>query len=181
MKPWPHNQTQIAYVKGSDTSRKAAESMEAIAPTLRHKVYHYILSQGTRGATDDEVVQALGLAHRTATARRRELERECGVYRTEQRRPTTSGRTAGVYIAVEGFNVARRTGRPLKPPAHALSTKLTVYLTQEQDDKLARYARKHGRTKGQVARLLMGYGWDLQQLGARPSNLPHHDTWDTSE
>jgi len=164
MKPWPYNnnRTSVAYVKGSDTSRAAAESMEAIAPTLRHKVYHHILSKGAHGATDDEVVQALGLAHRTITARRRELEREGAVYRTEQRRPTSSGRTAGVYMAVEGFDLARRTGRPLKAPANALSVKLTVYLTQEQDDKLARYARKHGRTKAQVARMLMGCGWDTQ-------------------
>ena len=103
------------------------------------------------------------------------------MYRTEQRRPTSSGRTAGVYIAVEGFSLARRTGRPLKAPANARSVKLTVYLTQEQDYKLARYARKHGTTKAQGARVLMGYGWDLQQLGAKPNTSTIQDTWEAKE
>lgn len=158
-KPWPHAAPTVPYVKGSDTSEAAAASMQPIAPTLRHKVYDYILGQGEQGATDDEVVGALGMAHRTATARRRELERMGAVYRTENRRQTTSGRTAGVYMAVPGANLNRRSGRPLKPPADALSMKLTVYITADQDRKLARMAKQQGHTKAKMARLCMGAGY----------------------
>lgn len=165
------NQTSLPYVRGSDTSRAAAESMEHIAPTLRHKVYQAILGRGAHGATDDEVVHVIGLPHRTVTARRRELERMGAVYRTEVRRPTSSGRSAGVYQAVAGADLSRRAGRPPKPPADALSVKLTVYMTEEQDRELCQLARNQRRTKAQMARMCMRAGHE--QLGGE--RLPSAD------
>ncbi len=87
------------YVRGSDTSKGAADSMEDAAPFLRGKVLAHIRMSGSRGATDDELEVALGLSHQTASARRRELELLGQVMKTMQRRKTRSGRTAGVYVA----------------------------------------------------------------------------------
>jgi len=150
------------YVKHSDTSKAAARQIEDYSPTLRHRVYQYVLSKGEYGATDDEICTDLQITHRTGTARRRELELIDAVYKTDQRRQTRSGRTAGVYVAAQGVNLNSRNGRPPKAAADALSVKLTVYVTESQNRKLAEMARRSMRTKTQMARILIGAGYSLQ-------------------
>lgn len=83
------------YVRGSDTSAAAAESMAPLTGKLRVKVYQFI---GNRmfGATCDEVEVALGLRHQTASARCYELKHMGWIYETNDRRPTRSGRKAVV-------------------------------------------------------------------------------------
>lgn len=88
------------FVAGSDTSELAAESVAEASSTLRERVYTLILSYGGYGATDDEVELRLKMRHQTASARRRELELTGRVVRTAERRRTSSGRTAAVYVAV---------------------------------------------------------------------------------
>lgn len=89
------------FVMDSDTSREAAMSLVEEAPTVRMKVLGFIRVRGTVGVTDCEIEQALGLRHQTASARRRELELQGLVVKTDQRRPTDTGRMAGVYVAAE--------------------------------------------------------------------------------
>jgi predicted transcriptional regulator len=87
------------FVAGSDTSALAAESMAASAASIREQVYGWMARRGDHGATDDEIERALSLRHQTASARRRELELIGRVQKTDERRRTSSGRSAAVYIA----------------------------------------------------------------------------------
>jgi len=90
--------TMPPYVEGSDTSKEAAESMKPKGPHLRRMVFQYLLSRGPSGATDDEVETALGLRHQTASARRRELVLAEKVEDSGERRRTSSGRSAAVWV-----------------------------------------------------------------------------------
>jgi len=85
------------YVRGSDTSEAAADSIETSSSTLRFKVLAFIKEAGTRGATDDEVEAALDMRHQTASARRRELVLSGHIRDSGNRRPTRSGRGATVW------------------------------------------------------------------------------------
>jgi len=84
------------YVKNSDTSKDAADSILLNSKTLRAMVFAYI--KGTNGSTCDEVEAALEMRHQTASARIRELA-EAG-YITDKggRRHTRSGRLAVVWV-----------------------------------------------------------------------------------
>ena len=150
----------LPYMRDSDTSREAAESMASIAPTIRQRVYQYILSQGHFGSTDDEIEVGLSMSHQTASARRRELEKCGAVYRTDERRPTRSGRRAGVYRAVPGAYSGTRIGRPLKAPEDALTYQVSLLLTQGQGRALERMARREGRQKGVAARRCLVEGFE---------------------
>ena len=88
-------------VRGSDTSRAAAESMTTSAPTLRTKVLKLIIDAGPRGLTDDEIEAVTGMRHQTASARRWELVRAGKVRDSGGRRRTRSGRGATVWVYVE--------------------------------------------------------------------------------
>ncbi len=88
-------------VRGSDTSRAAAESMTTSAPTLRTKVLRLIIAAGPRGLTDDEIEVVTGMRHQTASARRRELVLGGKVQDSGGRRRTRSGRGATVWVYVE--------------------------------------------------------------------------------
>ncbi len=90
------------FERGSETSLAAARSMEESAPTLRDRVEEYVKRCGTSGATDDEIEEALGLRHQTASARRRELELLGRIVKGPAFRLTRSGRRAGVYLAAGG-------------------------------------------------------------------------------
>lgn len=87
----PHN--------GVDTSIEAARSIAPEARTLRMRVHGFISLRGQRGATCEEVERQLGIPHQTASARITELVARDAIYRTGSKRPTSSGRMAGVYLA----------------------------------------------------------------------------------
>jgi hypothetical protein len=89
------------FVRGSDTSKAAADSVEADTPTLRERVYAAIKGYEDRGATDDCIEQQLKLRHQTASARRRELQLLGMVVDSGRRRETRSGRKATVWVAVD--------------------------------------------------------------------------------
>ena len=84
------------YVKGSDTSQAAAESIPA--STLRAKVYQIIYRAGPRGKTCDEVEVAMHGRHQTVSARIRELVLSNDLIDTGLRRATRSGRMAAIYV-----------------------------------------------------------------------------------
>jgi predicted Rossmann fold nucleotide-binding protein DprA/Smf involved in DNA uptake len=87
----------VPYVKGSDTSRSAAESMQRPAETIRADVLAYI-REGA--ATCDEVEVGLGLSHQTIGPRIRELVLMGKVRDSGSRRPTRSGRSARVFVVI---------------------------------------------------------------------------------
>ena len=99
-RPEPYGGT-APYVKGSETSKQAALSLEPRRGSLQYHVLACIRSRTDYGATDDELETTLHLRHQTASARRRELELKGLVVRTQHRRKTRSGRNAGVYVATE--------------------------------------------------------------------------------
>lgn len=85
-------------VRGSETSEKAGDSMIGPAKSLRTLVYEYLREFGPK--TDEEIETALALKHQTASARRRELVLGGWVVETDERRETSSGRTATVWRAL---------------------------------------------------------------------------------
>ena len=89
------------FVRGSDTSEAAADSVADRRVSHQQKVLKYFKRVGTQGTTDDDIEVALGLRHQTASARRRELELKGLVSKTDRRRRTRSGRTAAVYVINE--------------------------------------------------------------------------------
>lgn len=94
------------FVKGSDTSEAAADSIESTGSSMRYKVLAFIKRAGDRGATDDEVEVGLEMRHQTASARRRELVLSGHVHDSGNRRPTRSGRGATVWKPVTRKSVS---------------------------------------------------------------------------
>lgn len=86
----------MKYVKGSDTSRAAAESIEHELGRLQRLVLDFV-SLRLHGATCDEAELALSLKHQTASARFRELAELGVIVDSGERRPTSSGRKAIVW------------------------------------------------------------------------------------
>ena len=87
-----HNQTP--------TSKAAARSMEGCAATLREQVYDYLMSQGLRGDSDEEIQEALSMNPSTERPRRGELQKAGRVMTLGEIRHTHSGRCAAVWVAV---------------------------------------------------------------------------------
>lgn len=84
---------------GVFTSDAAAESIAATAPRQRGRVLRFVIDRGEYGATADEVGRALDMQAQSVTPRILELRRAGWIVRTEQTRPTRSGRAAYVYVA----------------------------------------------------------------------------------
>lgn len=90
----------VPHVRGSDTSKAAAESKSESAHTDETRVLLFIRDQGEWGATDDEIENRLGMLHQNASARRRGLVLKSAVKDSGKRRPTRSGRAATVWVVV---------------------------------------------------------------------------------
>jgi len=89
------------HVAGSETSRQAAEGIEAHVGRLQELVLEYIKGCGPSGATDEQISLGLGLHTDTTRPRRVEL-RNLGLVRDSgQRRKTSSGRQATVWVAAD--------------------------------------------------------------------------------
>jgi hypothetical protein len=86
------------FVKGSDTSEDASDSMVHDAAGIRGRVLAAI-TESSDGLTCDQVELALVLRHQTASARVRELALLGSIADSGRRRPTRSGRGAAVWIA----------------------------------------------------------------------------------
>ena len=83
----------------SATSLAAARQIEPHLGRLQAMVLEYVKAQGSRGATDLEMQEALGLDGSTLRPRRRELQKAGAIYRTIETRPTKSGMQASVWKA----------------------------------------------------------------------------------
>lgn len=90
---------EAPYVRNSETSKAAAEAVRPALAFLEEKVLDAIKAAGGKGMTCDECERATGLPHQTASARYRGLEQRGLIRRTDDKRPTRSGRNAVVYQA----------------------------------------------------------------------------------
>jgi len=86
-----------ARKRGPATSKAAARSMRSAAPSIRDRVLLHIADVGERGATNEQLADALGLRMSTVTARVNELSKRGYVRDSGERRVTTSGRSAIVW------------------------------------------------------------------------------------
>ncbi len=86
------------YVKGSETSREAAEKIEPKKITMQAVILTFFGSRMAFGATVDEVERTLGMLHQSAGARVRELVLAGKLVDSEQTRKTRSGRNAVVWV-----------------------------------------------------------------------------------
>lgn len=91
----------IPYVKTSETSKQAAETMRERAPRVRTLVLNHIASKGREGTTDEAGEGETGIPPRTYAPRRKELVDLGLVLDSGQRRKNKSGRTATVWISAE--------------------------------------------------------------------------------
>jgi hypothetical protein len=89
----------LPFVKGSETSEAAAKSMKSKAATDREKVFAFLVSMGDHGATDEELQESIPMNPSSERPRRVELVKQGHVGDSGKRRPTTSGRSATVWIA----------------------------------------------------------------------------------
>jgi len=85
------------FVRGSNTSYSAAQFVRSEAPNMRVAVLGFIRLMGSHGATDEEVENALGFKHQTASARRNELM-NMGLIKKAGTRKTESGCSADVWV-----------------------------------------------------------------------------------
>ena len=91
--------TTAPYVKGSETSKAAAESIKESTSSIRAKIYALIAASDF-GMTCDEVEAKTNLLHQTASARVRELVLQKRIADSGAKRKTRSGRGAVVYEAL---------------------------------------------------------------------------------
>jgi hypothetical protein len=82
----------------SDTSRSAAKAVASSALALRRRVFDFIESRGSLGATDHEIQTALAIAGDTERPRRDELQKAGLVRDSGQRRTAPSGRSVIVWV-----------------------------------------------------------------------------------
>ena len=100
--PWWANSDGLARNDHPDTSHEAASKVKNTG-LLRRKVFLFILEQGERGATDEEIIDRFSRAGYTPNGirpRRVELVRAEFVVDSGARRPTRSGRSAIVWREV---------------------------------------------------------------------------------
>lgn len=91
------------FVRGSDTSEGASESMKDYAPRLRRLVYSKYLERDGAELTCDEIEVIFNMRHQTASARIYELVKMGLLIDTGKRRLTRSGRKARVLTAKRLF------------------------------------------------------------------------------
>ena len=93
-----------------ETSRVAAQRISGHAPKQRADVLAFILSMGTRGATDAEVAAGLKIPIQSVNPRRGELAELGFIALNGERRPSPSGCPCRVWIASTFATIA-----PVKP------------------------------------------------------------------
>lgn len=92
-----------AFTGKRATSIAAATVILPRTGTQRRKVYDFIVSRGTFGATDDEMMDELSMSGNSLHPRRLELVQAKLIDDSGQRRKTKSGSDAIVWTANETF------------------------------------------------------------------------------
>lgn len=94
------------------TSHSAKRSItKGVSKKHKRQILEYVMGRGKRGATIEEIQIGTGIKLQTVCARRKELDDKGFVVDSGLRRPTTSGRTATVWVApIEVTKSAIRRG-----------------------------------------------------------------------
>lgn len=121
----------------SETSAAAAGEIKESARSLRFKVYAYIKQRGAKGATDEEIQDALGMQLQTEVPRRRELVMkglivDSGIKRlTKSRRRAAAWVVSGAYIEPEA---RKKTTKELLREANTEIERLKLKIAVLQKD-----------------------------------------------
>lgn len=86
------------FVRGSDTSEAAAESVADSVEAMRALVFEAICASGEHGRTCDAIERRMAMLHQTASARVRDLALMGVIKDSGKRRKTRSGRLAVVWV-----------------------------------------------------------------------------------
>lgn len=87
--------------RGAETSIAAFESTpESTRQRQRERVMEFIRGRGAQGATTEEASIAMGIAYTAASGRFTELKALKLIRDSGERRRTTHGKTAGVFLAI---------------------------------------------------------------------------------
>ena len=116
------------------------ESEKNTGESRRVAVYQYMLAQGEYGATDDEIINMMGVKKHTNSQRgtRLQLMRLGAVIKTDNRRFTEAGYLADVYIAVPGVDVRKA---PPKTERDHMETAARKKIKEMSDDELRDFVR----------------------------------------
>lgn len=90
-------QLGLPYAKGSRTSKDAAASVVARAPTMRNTILG-LIAERSFGLTGDEIEVLTGFPHQTVGPRLLELREERRIGDSGTTRQTRSGRFAVVWV-----------------------------------------------------------------------------------
>ncbi len=96
------------HVRGSETSWNAARLMDEKLNAWQDRVYRLIWVRGDRGATDEELIDALKASPSTIRPRRVELREKGLIVDSGKTRATRSGRKAVVWIAKQNQGPAQK-------------------------------------------------------------------------
>lgn len=111
----PYYPDRPGYVRGSSTSKAAAESLdERDLNRMQTAIRGFLKSRGLHGAIREEVKDHFGLLHNTATPRVRELILKGFAYEPGEKRLTTRKREAKIVIAIEYREQYERSRQGLK-------------------------------------------------------------------
>lgn len=91
------------HVRGSETSYDAARQMDDKLNAWQDRVYRLIWVRGDRGATDEELIDALKASPSTVRPRRVELREKGLIVDSRKTRKTRSGRNAVVWVAKQNL------------------------------------------------------------------------------
>ena len=149
------------YVRGSDTSRAAAESMEDELGRLEMLVFDLIRRSGETGRTRDELEVETGMSHQTITARARALIQKGRVRDSGLRRRTRSDRWAEVLILGQDVVVDGASPHASAPRPSSDEIKTAV----QEIKSLVDLAKKGGYAPSDV----------LQKLGRWLLYLAHYE------
>lgn len=128
---------------------EAFQSVVDHLPEMRRRVYDYIVSRGSFGATGDEVALHLG-RRGTINGRTTELHK-MGLIRPAGERPTRSGRKATVYVACQPggstpsddtFVLVRMSKRQLETTAIVVDARSLMPMSSGEVKELAAFWRK---------------------------------------
>jgi hypothetical protein len=120
----------VPYIKGSDTSKAAAKGVKG--ENQRERAWNFINSRGDRGATAQEVNEALGIDHGCCT-RVTELVRLGRIKRLDKTRKTSRGYPAKIHIAVPKVDWADK--RPGWPAPKSERSSLAQELKEVKKDR----------------------------------------------
>ena len=84
------------------TSVAAGRAIAPAAATLRARVFQYLMQREAKGATLDEMEEALQMPGNTLRPRRKELETMGIVIDSGAKRPTRTGKQAIVWVVDPG-------------------------------------------------------------------------------